>query len=183
MPLRKWGFYTSLLLRTSWHTPFCFCFSTRSWNTLSLIRPTLLSMPYSWLHFKSSCDFSSFIAPYVSVFCEHDHQSCSYRHHRLHVLRVYEEYCLLGYNAVQPIESEPTFRRNISEYSSTLKMEAICYSEVSLDILHGSISQKIVLFITTAVRTSNPTKSSCLRYYLHNFVFISSCFHSDSLLN
>jgi hypothetical protein len=30
---------------------------------------------------------------------------------------------------------------------------------VKLNGLHGVISQKTVLFITTAVRTSNPTKS------------------------
>jgi hypothetical protein len=39
-------------------------------------------------------------------------------------------------------------------------MEAICASEALVDFseLHGIISQKIVLFITTAVRTSNPTR-------------------------
>jgi hypothetical protein len=31
---------------------------------------------------------------------------------------VYEEYYLLGYNAVQSVESQPTFRRNISPPSS-----------------------------------------------------------------
>jgi hypothetical protein len=43
--------------------------------------------------------------------------------------------------------------------SSILKMEAICFSESSaeLDGLHGVISQKMILFITTAVKTSNPT--------------------------
>jgi hypothetical protein len=41
---------------------------------------------------------------------------------------------------------------------STLKMEAICSSETSVDNgIHGVISQKMELFITTAVRTSNPT--------------------------
>jgi hypothetical protein len=40
---------------------------------------------------------------------------------------------------------------------STLKMEAICSSECRLTFngLHGVISQQIVLFITTAVRTSD----------------------------
>jgi hypothetical protein len=39
-------------------------------------------------------------------------------------------------------------------------MEAICSSEMSVDKgLHGIVSQKMALFITTAVRTSNPTNS------------------------
>jgi hypothetical protein len=39
-------------------------------------------------------------------------------------------------------------------------MEAICSSETSVDFngLHGVISQKIELLITTALRTSNPTE-------------------------
>jgi hypothetical protein len=61
----------------------------------------------------------------------------------------YEEFYLLGYNAVQSVENQTTFRRNIllssSEfvlcfllvscwaYSSTLKMEATCSSETSID--------------------------------------------------
>jgi hypothetical protein len=38
-------------------------------------------------------------------------------------------------------------------------MDAICSSETSVDLngLHGVISQKMTLFITTAVRTSNLT--------------------------
>jgi hypothetical protein len=41
-------------------------------------------------------------------------------------------------------------------------MEALYSSEISVDFngLHSVVSQKIVLFITTAVRTSNPT---CLK--------------------
>jgi hypothetical protein len=40
---------------------------------------------------------------------------------------------------------------------STPKMDAICFSETSVDnVLHRVISQKMVLFITTAVRASNP---------------------------
>jgi hypothetical protein len=39
-----------------------------------------------------------------------------------------------------------------------LKMEAIYFFESSVDsVLQGVISQKMVLFITTAVKTSNPT--------------------------
>jgi hypothetical protein len=62
----------------------------------------------------------------------------------------YEEYHILGYNVVQSVESQPKFRRNISLPSSgsknclhadfllslffsTLKMEAICFSETSVD--------------------------------------------------
>jgi hypothetical protein len=67
----------------------------------------------------------------------------------------YEEYYLVGYNAVQSIESQLTFRRNMwplssrcknkpskkpaftlvscSAHFSTLKVEAICSSETSVD--------------------------------------------------
>jgi hypothetical protein len=65
-----------------------------------------------------------------------------------------EEYYLLVYNAMQSVESQPTFRRNMipssgsknkpsekpaskqvatSAYFSTPKMEAICSSETSVD--------------------------------------------------
>jgi hypothetical protein len=44
-------------------------------------------------------------------------------------------------------------------YSLALKMKATFSSEMSMTFnrLHGVISQNIELFITTAVRTSNPT--------------------------
>jgi hypothetical protein len=47
-------------------------------------------------------------------------------------------------------------------YSSTLKMEVTFSSETSVDFqrLLGIISQEIELFITTAVRTTNPTGNS-----------------------
>jgi hypothetical protein len=50
------------------------------------------------------------------------------------------------------------------KFSSTLKMEAICSSErrLHLNRLHGVTSQKMILFITTAVKTSNPTYSVTL---------------------
>jgi hypothetical protein len=44
-------------------------------------------------------------------------------------------------------------------YSYTLKMEVTCSSEMSVDLQRTTecwISQKIGVFITTAVRTSNP---------------------------
>jgi hypothetical protein len=40
--------------------------------------------------------------------------------HTIQFLQTYvhiEEYCLLGYNAMQSTESQPTFRRNISPLS------------------------------------------------------------------
>jgi hypothetical protein len=44
---------------------------------------------------------------------------------------------------------------------STLKMDSKCSSETSVDFqtgyIHGIMSQKIEIFINTAVRTSNPT--------------------------
>jgi hypothetical protein len=50
-------------------------------------------------------------------------------------------------------------------YSSTLKMEATCSSETSvhLNALHTVTTQKIEVFLTTAVKTSRPrTKLSVL---------------------
>jgi hypothetical protein len=49
-----------------------------------------------------------------------------------------------------------------SAHSSTLKKVALCSSETSVDFQCTTrrLSQKIVLFITTAVRTSNPTTNS-----------------------
>jgi hypothetical protein len=40
-----------------------------------------------------------------------------------------------------------------------MPVQAVCSSETSVDFngLHGVISQKLELFITAAVRTSNPT--------------------------
>jgi hypothetical protein len=48
--------------------------------------------------------------------------------------RLEKEHCLLGYNAVKSVESQgclsPAFTLvSCSDYSSTLKMEAICSSE------------------------------------------------------
>jgi hypothetical protein len=57
-------------------------------------------------------------------------------------------------------EGKPAFTVvSYSAYFSTVKLELICSSETSVDFsgLHGVIPQKTVLFITTAVRTSNPT--------------------------
>jgi hypothetical protein len=88
-----------------------------------------------------------------------------------------EEYYLLGYNAVQSVESQPTFRRNISPpFSGSNKLAACLHAGILLGLfypedwtdvppkrrltsngLHGVISQT-TLFITTAVRISNPTK-------------------------
>jgi hypothetical protein len=44
-----------------------------------------------------------------------------------------EEY-LLGYNAVWSVESQPTFRSNISPPYSGSKNEPICSSETSVDL-------------------------------------------------
>jgi hypothetical protein len=75
----------------------------------------------------------------------------------------YEDFYLRGYNTVQSVESQLTFRRNMSPPPSGSKSNqartsvkqvasTVCFNE-----LHGDIFQKIELFITTAVRTSNPT--------------------------
>jgi hypothetical protein len=60
-----------------------------------------------------------------------------------------EEFYLLGCNAAQSIESQLTFQKNMSPPSSGSK------NKQSLLL---KLSQKIEFFITTAVRTSNPTK-------------------------
>jgi hypothetical protein len=46
-------------------------------------------------------------------------------------------------------------------YSSTVKLEAICPSEMSVDFncLHSVISKKIELFIYIVVRASNPIQT------------------------
>jgi hypothetical protein len=97
--------------------------------------------------------------------------------------RARQEYYLLGYNAVKSVESRPTFRRKIYPPSSesknksskipaqkqvasratTLKMEAICLSETSVDFLR--ITRRYIpednTPHNTAVRTSDSEQSSC----------------------
>jgi hypothetical protein len=88
----------------------------------------------------------------------------------------------LGQNVVQSVESQPTVRRNVSPLSSGSKnkqrlcsLPALCWlfawlilrssrwrrrippnNQLTFNGLHGVISQKIELFIATAVRASNP---------------------------
>jgi hypothetical protein len=52
----------------------------------------------------------------------------------------------------------PVSRFLLASFISTLKIEATCSSETSVTFneLHSVISQKMELFITTAVRTSDP---------------------------
>jgi hypothetical protein len=97
-----------------------------------------------------------------------------------------EEYYLQGCNATLWLPPA-SMLASFSAYYSTLKMEVICYSKMSVDFqqttryyiledgtlhylrceslkrvtfsgLHGLISLKIVLFTITAVRISNPTR-------------------------
>jgi hypothetical protein len=57
---------------------------------------------------------------------------------------------------------------------SSLKIEAICSSETSVDNgIHGAIFQKMVLFITNAVRTSDPETHFNFRLSLHSVTIIS----------
>jgi hypothetical protein len=62
--------------------------------------------------------------------------------------------------------------------SSTLTMEAICSSETSVQLnrLHGVTSQKMILFITTAVKTSN---STILILLISDFLFLHRCYVSN----
>jgi hypothetical protein len=66
----------------------------------------------------------------------------------------YGEYYLLGYNAVYYAESQSKFRANTLPPSSGSKNNRS--KETSVNGLHGVIPQKIVLFITTALKASNP---------------------------
>jgi hypothetical protein len=56
-------------------------------------------------------------------------------------------------------KNQPGSRWQAELIFSTLKMEAICSPKrrLKLDGLNGVISQKMILFITTAVKTPNPT--------------------------
>jgi hypothetical protein len=80
----------------------------------------------------------------IAGFCEHSNQPSSSMRNK----ELVEQCHLLGYNAVQSIESQPAFRRNISPFSAchllshwlswsacslTLKMEAICSSRMLAD--------------------------------------------------
>jgi hypothetical protein len=83
-----------------------------------------------------------------------------------------EEFYLLRYNAVQSVDSEPTFGttarlhfhgRRISQVRNQLGIRWGRYvlpkRRLTFNGLHGVIFQKIESFITTAVRTSNPVSS------------------------
>jgi hypothetical protein len=70
----------------------------------------------------------------------------------------YVQFSLVGYNAVQSDESEPTFRRNMSPPSSDLITETTRSSRrLNLARLPGLASQKREFFMTTAVRTADPS--------------------------
>jgi hypothetical protein len=101
----------------------------------------------------------------------------------------------MGYNAVQSVQSWLTFWKNtlpplswlnklskipvwkqLASFSanSIMKMGAICSSETSVYFQQTTciISQKIVLFIATAVKNSNPTN----RYkVMHNMRSVEAC--------
>jgi hypothetical protein len=63
---------------------------------------------------------------------------------------------------VEEAEHDTTVKAGGNAYSSALKVR--CYfapkRRLTFNRLYGVISQKIVLFITTAVRTSNPTTAA-----------------------
>jgi hypothetical protein len=73
----------------------------------------------------------------------------------------------MGYNAVQSVESQPMFRRNVcyllhDDFLLRLIFDPENGRDVSMkrrlifNGLYGVMSQNIELFITTAVRSSNP---------------------------
>jgi hypothetical protein len=64
-----------------------------------------------------------------------------------------EQFSLLGCKSIWSVESQPTFRKNISPLSSgSKKKRRLIFSG-----LHGVISQKIEVFINIIMRTSNVT--------------------------
>jgi hypothetical protein len=83
----------------------------------------------------------------------------------------HEEYQLLGYNAVYSVECQSTFRRNmLAGFLLKLFLRPWRWRRyfplkrrLTLNVLQGAISQKLILFITTAVKTSNPT---CISHVL-----------------
>jgi hypothetical protein len=87
------------------------------------------------------------------------------------MVHLFEELYLRGYNAVSFVEGHPTFRRNVlpssgpknkpSKKLARRQVDIMCLSHVpskrqlTVNGLHGFMSQKTELFITTGVRTSN----------------------------
>jgi hypothetical protein len=65
-----------------------------------------------------------------------------------------EHFSLLGYNAFWSVDSEPMFRRNMSAGWKRNMPRKKSERQLTCNGLHGDISQKIELFITTAERTS-----------------------------
>jgi hypothetical protein len=61
-----------------------------------------------------------------------------------------EEYYLLQYNAVQSVESLTTLWKGISPLFFPPKRQ------LTINGLHGFIYQKLVLFVITILRNSNP---------------------------
>jgi hypothetical protein len=95
-----------------------------------------------------------------------------------------------GYNGVLSVERQPTFRRNLLPPSSgpknitskkPVRKKVVCWGYVSPKRGltcngHGVITRKILLFITIAVRTTNPTTFSS--FGLH--IFLSNLFSKFS---
>jgi hypothetical protein len=72
--------------------------------------------------------------------------------------RFYLEFYILGYNALLSVESQRMFGRDISPPSSgRCRRNILPKPRLTFNKLQGVICQKIELFITTAVRTLNPT--------------------------
>jgi hypothetical protein len=105
-----------------------------------------------------------------------------------------EEFYLLGCDAVKSVESQPTFRWNISPLSSESKKnkpsKIPAWNKVTsrVDALHGVIFQETEHFISATVRTSNPTQfillfehSTWKLGYLINVLV--DCYHFSSIGN
>jgi hypothetical protein len=71
-------------------------------------------------------------------------------------LRTREEYYLLGYTAMYPLKVIRRFGEIYSLHLHGWRRHVPPKRRLSLNGLHGGISQKIVLFITRAVTNLNP---------------------------
>jgi hypothetical protein len=82
-------------------------------------------------------------------------------------IRLYEDGCLLGCNAVQSGRSSLTFQGSVQWVLITLMMEAARTPETLVNFYQTTTTQKTAIFVLTAVRTSN--RNQIIRVQMKNF--------------